>query len=236
MKEKKNISNKNINNNKYKKNNDYRNQILNDYYNKEIRQKNIYTRSDEDSEEKKENKIKYLDWTENNTIQQNTNSDQINSNKNTNSNYENNITNNTNRKNKNNYKRDKIINQKGNTNNKNSKNLASNKNKNYNKIYDKNNFLDVVNNNLNNQNMNDIIEKEDDINEFKINFFNSNDKDKSLSEISSNRRGEIEDSLLSQNSINKDQYKEILFQIKLTKEEYRLLLREKAKIINPFKE
>ena len=34
---------------------------------------------------------------------------------------------------------------------------------------------------------------------------------------------------------NKEQYKEILFQIKLTKEEYLLLQREKAKIINPLK-
>ena len=75
--------------------------------------------------------------------------------------------------------------------------------------------------------------KWEDSNITKSDFFTveKSDKDKSLSEITSNRKGEIEESI----SEHKEQYKEILFQIKLTKEEYHLLQREKAKIINPLK-
>lgn len=88
--------------------------------------------------------------------------------------------------------------------------------------------------NDNNSKREDLVENNNNnINIIKINYFDSrSDKEKSLSEISSNRRDEQEDSMLTE---NKEQYKEILFQIKLTKEEYHLLQREKAKIINPLK-
>ena len=277
------------NNNKNKINNN-KNMNYNNYYNKDIRKKYSNTNSDEDTEEKKENKIKYLDWTENNTIQQNTMSNQINTinNTNTNGNIENNETNNSNRKpldtNNSNKraldtnnsfkksldtnnsfkkpqkikknKRDTIFGPDINIPKLNNLNLNKTK-KNYNKIIDKNNYFELVNNsnninkninnnsninshinsnnNTNNSNKIEPNEMVDDSNVIKIDFFDDKSKDRSLSEITSNRKGEIEDSIISQPSLNKEQYKEILFQIKLNKEEYRLLLREKAKIINPLK-
>ena len=235
----KKILNKNNNSNYYnynkKKNNDFKNKYYNDYYNKETRNKFFNTNSDEDSEDKKENKVKYLDWTENNTIQ-NTNSNQMNS-INTNQIVINNENNNKsinsfkkNINNKKNYKRDMIINNEIEYDKYNGLILNKNKNKVSNNI----NLNKSKNYNSKNNN-NGGIEKKDDPNVFKINFFDSNDKEKSLSEISSNRKGENEDSLISNNFLNKEQYKEILFQIKLTKEEYHLLLREKAKIIDPLK-
>jgi len=262
-------------NNKNKINNN-KNMNYNNYYNKDIRKKYSNTNSEEDTEEKKENKIKYLDWTENNTIQQNTMSNQINTinNTNTNGNIENNETNNSNlkpldannsnkksldtnnsfkkpQKSKKN-KRDTIFGPNIKIPNLNNLNLNKTK-KNYNKIIDKNNYFELVNNsnnNINNNNTNSHIssnnitnnsnkiepnERFEDNNAIKVDFFDDKSKDRSLSEITSNRKGEIEDSLISNQSLNKEQYKEILFQIKLNKEEYRLLLREKAKIINPLK-
>ena len=239
LNENKKIMNKNNSNNYYnynkKKNNDFKNKYYNGYYNKDTRNKYINTNSEEDSEEKRENKVKYLDWTENNTVQ-NTHSNQMNS-VNTNQNINNNenyISNNSFKKNKNNKnkiknKRDMIINNEIEYNKYND--LISNKNRN--KANNKMN-INKSKNNISKYKIEDK-DKEDDPNVFKINFFDSNDKEKSLSEISSNRRGENEDSLISNNSLNKEQYKEILFQIKLTKEEYHLLLREKAKNINPLK-
>ena len=242
LNENKKIMNKNNSNNYYNynkiKNNDFKNKYYNGYYNKATRNKYLNTNSDEDSEEKRENKVKYLDWTENNTIQ-NTNSNQMNSvntyyNINNNENNISNKSNNSFKKNKNNKnkiknKRDMIINNEIEYDKYNDLIPNKNNNKANNNIY-----LNKAKKNISKYKIEDK-EKEDDPNVFKINFFDSNEKEKSLSEISSNRRGENEDSLISNNSLNKEQYKEILFQIKLTKEEYHLLLREKAKNINPLK-
>ena len=232
--------NSNINN-KNKKNNFYKG-----YYNKEIRTKAYNTNSDEDTEEKKENKVKYLDWTENNTIQQNSisNNNTLNNINNSNANIENNFSNNSfhNKNNKKLNKKDFLVEggKKGNRNSKDFKN-EKNKNKKSEQIKEKDDFLNISNNpkySVNDENMNQIKDLENkDKNFFKINFYsNVSDKEKSLSDISSNRKGENEESNDSNgNSLNKYQYKELLFQIKLTKEEYHSLIRAKAKIINPLK-
>ena len=244
-----NYSNNNFNNNKNNRNKinnrNNNNNNYNNYYNKDKRKIISNSSDDEDSEEKKENKIKYLDWTEHNTLQQNTLSNYIN-------------TNNTNGAEK------SIDNDYNNNNNINSNNINANINNSFVKrsqkkkktkrdtIYgpdvnlEKFNYLNKSkkkDNQINDKNINNNIidlynndermAKWEDSNITKSDFFTveKSDKDKSLSEITSNRKGEIEESI----SEHKEQYKEILFQIKLNKEEYRLLLRETAKIINPLK-
>jgi len=49
-----------------------KNRIYNNYYNKDIRKKYTNMNSEDSSINAKENKVKYMDWTENNSIQGNT--------------------------------------------------------------------------------------------------------------------------------------------------------------------
>ena len=223
-----------IRNNNKNRTNEFKNKYYNNYYNKDIRKK-LENSSDEDTDEIKEKKLKYLDWTENNTLQGNTLSNQsntINNNNNTNNSKNKKNKNNKNIQNKKN-RRDTILNVD--SQNQKNNNLILNKNKNNNNNFElKNKINKNPNYNDNNSKREDLVENNNNnINIIKINYFDSrSDKEKSLSEISSNRRDEQEDSMLTE---NKEQYKEILFQIKLTKEEYHLLQREKTKIINPLK-
>ena len=222
---------RNNNNNNKNRTNEFKNKYYNNYYNRDIRKK-LENSSDEDTDEIKEKKLKYLDWTENNTLQGNTLSNQSNTIYNNNNNTNNSKKNNKNIQNKKN-RRDTILNID--SQNQKYNNLILNKNKsNNNNIDSKNKINKNQNYNENSSKREDLVENNNDnINIIKINYFDSrSDKEKSLSEISSNRKDELEDSMLTE---NKEQYKEILFQIKLTKEEYHLLQREKAKFINPLK-
>ena len=222
---------RNNNNNNKNRTNEFKNKYYNNYYNRDIRKK-LENSSDEDTDEIKEKKLKYLDWTENNTLQGNTLSNQSNTIYNNNNNTNNSKKNNKNIQNKKN-RRDTILNID--SQNQKYNNLILNKNKSNNNNIDSENKINKNQNyNENSSKREDLVENNNDnINIIKINYFDSrSDKEKSLSEISSNRKDELEDSMLTE---NKEQYKEILFQIKLTKEEYHLLQREKAKFINPLK-
>lgn len=173
--------NKNKKKKSKRKNNMFKNTYYNNYYNKNIRRNIPNLKYEEDTLDKKVNKIKYLDWTENNTLQGQTISNQMNS-------------------------TDHVI-------------KKSNKKKKIDKKIKKNSK----------KKKKDISKlKENEI--FNIDFYSESsqsfeDKNKSK-EISSS-------STLKEEGM--DDYKEILFKIKLTKEEYRLYLREKAKIISPLK-
>ena len=63
---------RNYNDKNYKWQKDLKNRIYNNYYNKDIRKKYSYLNSDDSGANNKENKVKYMDWTENNSIQGNT--------------------------------------------------------------------------------------------------------------------------------------------------------------------
>jgi len=166
--------NKNYNNKNYKWQKDIKNRIFNNYYNKDIRKKYSDLNSEDSGANKKENKVKYMDWTENNSIQGNTLS--VKSNKisnSTNSNF--------------NLKK-KLKNEKNN-------NVKGNKE-------------------VNNEEM------------ININLLDDSNN-KSKSSKSQQRKFEDENEINPVNSnINN---REILFEIKLTKEEYNMLIKQRAK-------
>ena len=166
--------NKNYNNKNYKWQKDIKNRIFNNYYNKDIRKKYSDLNSEDSGANKKENKVKYMDWTENNSIQGNTIS--VKSNKisnSTNSNF--------------NLKK-KLKNEKNN-------NVKGNKE-------------------VNNEEM------------ININLLDDSNN-KSKSSKSQQRKFEDENEINPVNSnINN---REILFEIKLTKEEYNMLIKQRAK-------
>ena len=186
-----NINKKNNGDDKWRK--DIKNRIYNNYYNKNIRKK--YTINSEDNNIK-ENKVKYMDWTENNSIQGNTLSLLENkSNKlsinNSNSNF--NIQNNK-----------KIDLKKMDINANKFNNINANKLNNFEKeAKDKKE--------LNN---------EDDI--ININLLDDSNRTKS----SVSRKNKRNDNININKAISS---REILFEIKLTKEEYNMLLKQKKK-------
>ena len=190
-----NINKKNNGDDKWRK--DIKNRIYNNYYNKNIRKK--YTINSEDNNIK-ENKVKYMDWTESNSIQGNTLSLLENkSNKlsinNSNSNF--NIQNNK-----------KIDLKKMDINANKFNNINANKLNNFEKeAKDKKE--------LNN---------EDDI--ININLLDDSNRTKS----SVSRKNKRNDNDNINININKAiSSREILFEIKLTKEEYNMLLKQKKK-------
>ena len=161
--------NKNYNNKNYKWQKDIKNRIFNNYYNKDIRKKYSDLNSEDSGANKKENKVKYMDWTENNSIQGNTLS--VKSNK---------ISNSTN-------------------SNFNLKKKLKNEKNNYMKGNKEVNNEEMININL---------------------LDDSNNKSKSSK---SQQQRKFEDEI---NPVNN---REILFEIKLTKEEYNMLLKQRAK-------
>ena len=188
-----NINKKNNGDDKWRK--DIKNRIYNNYYNKNIRKK--YTINSEDNNIK-ENKVKYMDWTENNSIQGNTLSLLENkSNKlsinNSNSNF--NIQNNK-----------KIDLKKMDINANKFNNINANKLNNFEKeAKDKKE--------LNN---------EDDI----ININLLDDSNRTKSSVSRKNKRNDNDNININKAISS---REILFEIKLTKEEYNMLLKQKKK-------
>ena len=161
----------------YKWQKDLKNRIYNNYYNKDIRKKYSYLNSDDSGANNKENKVKYMDWTENNSIQGNTIS--VKSNKISNSTHSNfNI----------------------------QKKLNNNKFNNFVKDLKDNNELneeELINMNfLDNSNHNSKSSKSEKI----MDFTEENELTKNIKDI-----------------INR----EILFEIKLTKDEYNMLMKQK---------
>ena len=91
---------------------------------------------------------------------------------------------------------------------------------------------DVLNNNLEEKNLED--EKETNNNVFKIKFENESFPQKKKNKYNPNNNpfnGKIKEDFA--NPDEDKEYKQIIFRFKLTEEEYKLLLREKAKLINP---
>ena len=91
---------------------------------------------------------------------------------------------------------------------------------------------DVLNNNLEEKNLED--EKEINNNVFKIKFENESVPQKKKNKYNPNNNpfnGKIKEDFA--NPDEDKEYKQIIFRFKLTEEEYKLLLREKAKLINP---
>ena len=180
-----NLSNKNINTNRTKVNNDnnnnkkyikynykdkknkwqkdIKNRIYNNYYNKDIRKKITDMNSEDSGANNKENKVKYMDWTENNS-------------------------------------------EKGNT-----LSVKSNKT-------DKNNNS---NNNPKGKSNNNKIDGDDFITMNILNESNQSSKNQK------NKNGRKQSELNVNNKQVKN--KEILFEIKLNKEEYEMFLEQKAK-------
>ena len=168
---------RNYNDKNYKWQKDLKNRIYNNYYNKDIRKKYSYLNSDDSGANNKENKVKYMDWTENNSIQGNTIS--VKSNKISNSTHSNfNI----------------------------QKKLNNNKFNNFVKDLKDNNELneeELINMNfLDNSNHNSKSSKSEKI----MDFTEENELTKNIKDI-----------------INR----EILFEIKLTKDEYNMLMKQK---------
>ena len=180
-----NLSNKNINTNRTKVNNDnnnnkkyikynykdkknkwqkdIKNRIYNNYYNKDIRKKITDMNSEDSGANNKENKVKYMDWTENNS-------------------------------------------EKGNT------------------LSVKSNKTDKNNNSNNNPKGKSNTNKIDGDDFITMNILNeSNQSLKNQKNKNGRKQGEL--------NVNKKQVKnkEILFEIKLNKEEYEMFLEQKAK-------
>ena len=169
---------KDYNNNKnYKWQKDIKNRIYNNYYNKDIRKKYSDLNTEDSGVNKKENKVKYMDWTENNSVQGNTLSVKSN-----------------------------IISNSTNSNFNLKKKLKNDNNK-YAKGNKEVNNEDFININL---------------------LDNSNNKSKSSK--SQKRKFETDE-----NEINNINNREILFEIKLTKEEYNMLLKQRAKKVKSHK-
>jgi len=194
-----NYNNYNYNNKNYKWQKNIKNRIFNNYYNKDIRKKYSELNNSEDSNaNKKENKVKYIDWTENNSIQGNTLS--VKSNKISNST-------NTNFNTKKKFLYEKNL----------EKNIKDN---------NKDNIKDNFGDNIKENNYKEI-NAEEMIN---INFLDDNNSNKSKSSKSQKRKIETDENDID-NIINR----EILFEIKLTEEEYNMLLKQKAKKDKTFK-
>ena len=175
-----NTNNRNINtnkNNKWQK--DLKNRIYNNYYNKDIRNKYSNMNSNDSSINSKDKKVKYMDWTEHNSIQDNTISDK--SQQTSNNSY-------------NNFNLKKKIN--------------APKNNNYIK---ENNNQNEINNNINDEEL------------MNMNLMDDSDGTKSSKgqKIKPNKK----DNIFNNNKSNKH----ILFEIKLTKEEYNMLLKQRNK-------
>ena len=168
---------KDYNNKNYKWQKDIKNRIYNNYYNKDIRKKYSDLNTEDSGANKKENKVKYMDWTENNSVQGNTLSVKSN-----------------------------IISNSTNSNFNLKKKLKNDNNK-YAKGNKEVNNEDLININL---------------------LDDSNNKSKSSK--SQKRKFETDE-----NEINNINNREILFEIKLTKEEYNMLLKQRAKKVKSYK-
>ena len=169
---------KNLYNNKNQKwQKDIKNRIYKNYYNKDIRKKYSDMNSEDSIENIKANKVKYMDWTENNSIQGNTIS--VKSNK---------ISNGTN----------SIFNLKKN-------------------IKEVN-----INNIIKNPKTNQIGNEEELVD---INYLEDSNRTKN-SKILKNKNKKYSK---NDKGVNNKYNKEILFEIKLTKEEYNMLIQQKSK-------
>ena len=177
---KSNVSIKNFKNNdkNYKWQKDLKNRFYNNYYNNDIRKKYSNMNTEDSNGNVKENKVKYMDWTEHNSIQGNTIS--VKSNKFSNST----ISNFGIKKKFNNHKFNNFV-----------KNVKSKK-----KIHDE----DLLDMNL------------------------IDESDRTKSSKSKKLKTDIENMGLT-NINNELNSREILFEIKLTKEEYNMLLKQKIK-------
>ena len=162
-----------------------KNRIYNNYYNKDIRKKYTNMNSEDSSINAKENKVKYMDWTENNSIQGNTLS--VKSHQLSNSNYSN-------------YNLKKKFNNPKNNN-----------------FIQENDIQNEINYNNND-------DKNDDEEIININCMDESDRTKS-SKGQKIKLDKEENSFINNNINNKH----ILFEIKLTKEEYKMLLKQKTK-------
>lgn len=171
---------KNFKNNdkNYKWQKDIKNRFYNNYYNNDIRKKYSNMNSEDSNGNLKENKVKYMDWTEHNSIQGNTIS--IKSNKYSNSTYS---------------------------------NFGIKKKINNPKI---NNFVQNVKSKkkIHNEELLD------------MNLIDESDRTKSSK---SNKLKTDTDNIGITNINNEINSREILFEIKLTKEEYNMLLKQKTK-------
>ena len=159
-----------------------KNRIFNNYYNKDIRKKYSNMNSNDSSINAKEKKVKYMDWTEHNSIQDNTISDKNNQ---------------------------TSINSYSNFNIK--KKIQQQKPKNNNYIQENDNQNEInYNNNINDEEL-----------------MNFNLMDDSVGTKSSKgQKIDKKENCLNNNNKNN---KHILFEIKLTKEEYNMLLKQKNK-------
>ena len=180
-----NINKKNNGDDKWRK--DIKNRIYNNHYNKNIRKK--YTINSEDNNIK-ENKVKYMDWTENNSIQGNTLS---------------------------------LLENKSN------KLSINNSNSNFN--IQNNKKIDLKKMDINANKFNNFekeakdkkeLNNEDDI----ININLLDDSNRTKSSVSRKNKRNDNDNININKAISS---REILFEIKLTKEEYNMLLKQKKK-------
>jgi len=175
-----NMNKNNNKDNKWQK--ELKNRIFNNYYNKDIRKKYSNMNSNDSSINAKEKKVKYMDWTEHNSIQDNTISDKNNQ---------------------------TSINSYSNFNIK--KKIQQQKPKNNNYIQENDNQNEInYNNNINDEEL-----------------MNFNLMDDSVGTKSSKgQKIDKKENCLNNNNKNN---KHILFEIKLTKEEYNMLLKQKNK-------
>ena len=157
---------------------DLKNRIYNNYYNQDIRKKYSDLNSEDSGVNSKHNKVKYMDWTENNSIQGNTIS--VKSNKISNSTHS-------------------YINIKKKVNNVKFNNLVNNDNKGAND------------------------EKLIDMNFYEDSNYSKSSKSKKRDPTEGNELKNLEKNIVN---------KEILFEIKLTKEEYNMLVKQKTKKMN----
>ena len=179
-----NMNKNNKKDNKWQK--DLKNRIYNNYYNKDIRKKYSNMNSNDSSINAKEKKVKYMDWTEHNSIQDNTISDKNNQ---------------------------TSINSYSNFNIK--KKIQKPKNNNY---IQENNSRNEINYNNNNV----------DVNDEEIMNFNLMD-DSVGTKSSKGQKTKLEKGENCLNNNNNKNKQHILFEIKLTKEEYNMLLKQKNK-------
>ena len=173
------LKNNNDKNNKWQK--DIKNRIYNNYYNQDIRKKYTNMNTEDSNGNMKDNKVKYMDWTEHNSIQGNTIS--VKSNKYSSS-----------------------------TNS----NIGIKKKLNKQKI---NNYIQNVKS------------KKENKDEELLDMIFIDDSDRTKSSKSRKIKTETYNiGLGNMNNINNEiNNREILFEIKLTKEEYNMLLKQKTK-------
>ena len=175
-----NMNKNNNKDNKWQK--ELKNRIFNNYYNKDIRKKYSNMNSNDSSINAKEKKVKYMDWTEHNSIQDNTISDKNNQ---------------------------TSINSYSNFNIK--KKIQQQKPKNNNYIQENDNQNEINYNN--------------NINDEELMNFNLMDDSVGTKSSKGQKKDKGENCLKNNNKNNKH----ILFEIKLTKEEYNMLLKQKNK-------